>query len=181
MSSCYPLGGAPTSWLRTNTLSSSRQSRQNILSSRYTSTLNSRVLNDLPRAGINTAPSATSYILCKSEFYATMSCLTWLPCCPSQKGERCLYVQRLNPNTLQKYRLEREDSGAPPLSFSASLRDKHLNLLYLCEYGRHLPAKVMCQKCSSSNVHSAFLRWILQKSFRHFLVKNSNSQPIFSL
>eukprot|EP00063_Salmo_salar_P052909 XP_014027744.1 PREDICTED: nucleolar protein 11-like [Salmo salar] len=52
-----------------------------------------------------------------------------------QKGERCLYVQRLNPNTLQKYRLEREDSGAPPLSFSASLRDKHLNLLYLYPNG----------------------------------------------
>uniref|UniRef100_A0A674CWW6 Nucleolar protein 11 n=1 Tax=Salmo trutta TaxID=8032 RepID=A0A674CWW6_SALTR len=52
-----------------------------------------------------------------------------------QKGERCLYVQRLNPNTLQKYRLEREDSGGPPLSFSASLRDKHLNLLYLYPNG----------------------------------------------
>ncbi|CDQ73618.1 unnamed protein product [Oncorhynchus mykiss] len=52
-----------------------------------------------------------------------------------QNGECCLYVQRLNPNTLQKYRLEREDSGAPPLSFSASLRDKHLNLLYLYPNG----------------------------------------------
>uniref|UniRef100_A0A8C7GLS2 Nucleolar protein 11 n=1 Tax=Oncorhynchus kisutch TaxID=8019 RepID=A0A8C7GLS2_ONCKI len=52
-----------------------------------------------------------------------------------QKGECCLYVQRLNPNTLQKYRLEREDSGASPLSFSASLRDKHLNLLYLYPNG----------------------------------------------
>ncbi|XP_071246859.1 nucleolar protein 11-like isoform X1 [Salvelinus alpinus] len=51
------------------------------------------------------------------------------------KGKRCLYVQRLNPNTLQKYRLEREDSGAPPLSFSASLRDKHINLLYLYPNG----------------------------------------------
>uniref|UniRef100_A0A8C8F030 Nucleolar protein 11 n=1 Tax=Oncorhynchus tshawytscha TaxID=74940 RepID=A0A8C8F030_ONCTS len=52
-----------------------------------------------------------------------------------QKGECCLYVQRLNPNTLQKYRLEREDSGASPLSFSASLQDKHLNLLYLYPNG----------------------------------------------
>ncbi|XP_029480761.1 nucleolar protein 11-like [Oncorhynchus nerka] len=52
-----------------------------------------------------------------------------------QKGEHFLYVQRLNPNTLQKYRLEREDSGASPLSFSASLRDKHLNLLYLYPNG----------------------------------------------
>ncbi|XP_071031594.1 nucleolar protein 11-like [Oncorhynchus clarkii lewisi] len=52
-----------------------------------------------------------------------------------QNGECCLYVQRLNPNTLQKYRLEREDSGASPLSFSASLRDKHLNLLYLYSNG----------------------------------------------
>ncbi|CAB1344858.1 unnamed protein product [Coregonus sp. 'balchen'] len=52
-----------------------------------------------------------------------------------QKGEHFLYVQRLNLNTLQKYRLEREDSGAPPLSFSASLRDKHINLLYLYPNG----------------------------------------------
>ncbi|XP_064804798.1 nucleolar protein 11-like [Oncorhynchus masou masou] len=52
-----------------------------------------------------------------------------------QKGEHFLYVQRLNPNTLQKYRLEREDSGASPLSVSASLRDKHLNLLYLYPNG----------------------------------------------
>uniref|UniRef100_A0A674BIT1 Nucleolar protein 11 n=1 Tax=Salmo trutta TaxID=8032 RepID=A0A674BIT1_SALTR len=52
-----------------------------------------------------------------------------------EKGEHFLYVQRLNPNTLQKYRLEREDSGAPPLSFSASLRDKHINLLYLYRNG----------------------------------------------
>uniref|UniRef100_A0A8C7QEQ4 Nucleolar protein 11 n=1 Tax=Oncorhynchus mykiss TaxID=8022 RepID=A0A8C7QEQ4_ONCMY len=52
-----------------------------------------------------------------------------------QKGEHFLYVQRLNPNTLQKYRLEREDSRAPPLSFSASLRDKHINLLYLYPNG----------------------------------------------
>ncbi|NP_001133931.1 nucleolar protein 11-like [Salmo salar] len=52
-----------------------------------------------------------------------------------QKGEHFLYVQRLNPNTLQKYRLEREDSGAPPLSFSASLWDKHINLLYLYRNG----------------------------------------------
>ncbi|XP_029480676.2 nucleolar protein 11-like [Oncorhynchus nerka] len=52
-----------------------------------------------------------------------------------QRGEHFLYVQRLNPNTLQKYRLEREDSGASPLSFSASLRDKHLNLLYLYPNG----------------------------------------------
>uniref|UniRef100_A0A8C7SQ88 Nucleolar protein 11 n=1 Tax=Oncorhynchus mykiss TaxID=8022 RepID=A0A8C7SQ88_ONCMY len=52
-----------------------------------------------------------------------------------RNGECCLYVQRLNPNTLQKYRLEREDSGASPLSFSASLRDKHLNLLYLYPNG----------------------------------------------
>ncbi|XP_035634900.1 nucleolar protein 11-like [Oncorhynchus keta] len=52
-----------------------------------------------------------------------------------QRGEHFLYVQRLNPNTLQKYRLESEDSGASPLSFSASLRDKHINLLYLYPNG----------------------------------------------
>lgn len=50
-----------------------------------------------------------------------------------QKGENFLYLQRLNPNTLQRYRLEREEPGLSPLSFSASYRDKHIQLLYLCK------------------------------------------------
>ncbi|XP_070684517.1 nucleolar protein 11-like [Pempheris klunzingeri] len=51
------------------------------------------------------------------------------------KGEHFLYLQRLNPNTLQRYRLEREEPGLSPLSFSASYRDKHIRLLYLYPNG----------------------------------------------
>lgn len=50
-----------------------------------------------------------------------------------QKGDHFLYLQRLNPNTLQRYRLEREEPGLTPLSFSASYKDKHICLLYLCK------------------------------------------------
>ncbi|XP_068448571.1 nucleolar protein 11-like [Clinocottus analis] len=52
-----------------------------------------------------------------------------------QKGDHFLYLQRLNPNTLQRYRLEREEPGLFPLSFSASYRDKHIRLLYLYPNG----------------------------------------------
>ncbi|KAK9539947.1 hypothetical protein VZT92_002426 [Zoarces viviparus] len=52
-----------------------------------------------------------------------------------QKGDHFLYLQRLNPNTLQRYRLEREEPGLSPLSFSASYRDKHIRLLYLYPNG----------------------------------------------
>uniref|UniRef100_A0A8C3B4Q5 Nucleolar protein 11 n=1 Tax=Cyclopterus lumpus TaxID=8103 RepID=A0A8C3B4Q5_CYCLU len=57
-----------------------------------------------------------------------------------QKGDHFLYLQRLNPNTLQRYRLEREEPGLSPLSFSASYRDKHIRLLYLCK--SEFPVKV---------------------------------------
>ncbi|XP_040893279.1 nucleolar protein 11-like [Toxotes jaculatrix] len=52
-----------------------------------------------------------------------------------QKGDHFLYLQRLNPNTLQRYRLEREEPGLAPFSFSASYRDKHIRLLYLYPNG----------------------------------------------
>ncbi|XP_041789767.1 nucleolar protein 11-like [Chelmon rostratus] len=52
-----------------------------------------------------------------------------------QKGDNFVYLQRLNPNTLQRYRLEREEPGLSPLSFSASYRDKHVCLLYLYPNG----------------------------------------------
>ncbi|XP_075946449.1 nucleolar protein 11-like [Anarhichas minor] len=52
-----------------------------------------------------------------------------------QKGDHFLYLQRLNPNTLQRYRLESEEPGLSPLSFSASYRDKHIRLLYLYPNG----------------------------------------------
>ncbi|XP_028273334.1 nucleolar protein 11-like isoform X2 [Parambassis ranga] len=52
-----------------------------------------------------------------------------------QKGDQFLYLQRLNPNSLQRYRLEREEPGLFPLSFSASYRDKHIFLLYLYPNG----------------------------------------------
>uniref|UniRef100_A0A7N6AJX0 Nucleolar protein 11 n=1 Tax=Anabas testudineus TaxID=64144 RepID=A0A7N6AJX0_ANATE len=51
------------------------------------------------------------------------------------KGDNFLYVQRLNPNTLQRYRLEKEEPGISPLSFSASFRDQHIRLLYLYPNG----------------------------------------------
>ncbi|KAF0037594.1 hypothetical protein F2P81_010468 [Scophthalmus maximus] len=52
-----------------------------------------------------------------------------------QKGDNFLYLQGLNPNTLQRYRLEGEEPGLIPLSFSASYRDKHICLLYLYPNG----------------------------------------------
>nr|XP_046265031.1 nucleolar protein 11-like [Scatophagus argus] len=52
-----------------------------------------------------------------------------------QTGNNFLYLHRLNPNTLQRYRLEREEPGLSPLSFSASYRDKHICLLYLYPNG----------------------------------------------
>ncbi|KAJ0050696.1 hypothetical protein NL108_005085, partial [Boleophthalmus pectinirostris] len=53
-----------------------------------------------------------------------------------QKGDHFLYLQQLNPNSLQKYCLEREEPGLCPLSFSVALRDKHICLLYLYPNGR---------------------------------------------
>ncbi|KAM3865241.1 nucleolar protein 11-like [Diretmus argenteus] len=52
-----------------------------------------------------------------------------------QKGDHFLYLQRLNPNALQRYRLEREEPGLSPLSFSASYRERHVSLLYLYPNG----------------------------------------------
>uniref|UniRef100_A0A669C441 Nucleolar protein 11 n=1 Tax=Oreochromis niloticus TaxID=8128 RepID=A0A669C441_ORENI len=52
-----------------------------------------------------------------------------------QKGEHFLYLQRLNPNSVQRYRLEREEPGLSPLSFSAIYKDKHICLLYLYPNG----------------------------------------------
>uniref|UniRef100_A0A668AFT0 Nucleolar protein 11 n=1 Tax=Myripristis murdjan TaxID=586833 RepID=A0A668AFT0_9TELE len=52
-----------------------------------------------------------------------------------QKGDHFLYLQRPNLNAVQRYRLEREEPGLSPLSFSASYRDKHINLLYLYPNG----------------------------------------------
>uniref|UniRef100_H3D9E4 Nucleolar protein 11 n=1 Tax=Tetraodon nigroviridis TaxID=99883 RepID=H3D9E4_TETNG len=52
-----------------------------------------------------------------------------------QKGDHFLYLQRLNPNTFQRYHLEREEPGLSPLSFCASYRDKHISLLYLYPNG----------------------------------------------
>ncbi|KAM9313993.1 nucleolar protein 11-like [Pholidichthys leucotaenia] len=53
-----------------------------------------------------------------------------------QKGNHFLYLQRLNPNSLQKYQLEKEKPGLSPLSFSASYRNKHICLLYLYPNGQ---------------------------------------------
>ncbi|XP_072319203.1 nucleolar protein 11-like [Eucyclogobius newberryi] len=52
-----------------------------------------------------------------------------------QKADHFLYLQRLSPNSLQKYCLEREEPGLSPLSFSVALKDKHICLLYLYPNG----------------------------------------------
>ncbi|XP_022061128.2 nucleolar protein 11-like [Acanthochromis polyacanthus] len=62
-----------------------------------------------------------------------------------QKGDHFLHLQRLNPNTLQRYRLEREEPGVSPLSFSASYRDKHIHLLYLYPNGHVYQSVVSVQ------------------------------------
>ncbi|XP_038142419.1 nucleolar protein 11-like [Cyprinodon tularosa] len=51
------------------------------------------------------------------------------------KGDHFLYLQRVNPNSVQRYRLEPEGPGLSPLSFSASYRDKNICLLYLYPNG----------------------------------------------
>ncbi|XP_075903892.1 nucleolar protein 11-like isoform X2 [Nelusetta ayraudi] len=53
-----------------------------------------------------------------------------------QKGETFLYLHRLNPSSLQKYRLERVEPGLPLLSCSASYQDKHIRLIYLYSSGQ---------------------------------------------
>ncbi|XP_057699373.1 nucleolar protein 11-like [Corythoichthys intestinalis] len=52
-----------------------------------------------------------------------------------QKGDHFLYLQKLKPNTLQRYKLEQEDPSLAPLSFSVSCRDKLIHLLYLYPNG----------------------------------------------
>ncbi|KAG9350420.1 hypothetical protein JZ751_026782 [Albula glossodonta] len=52
-----------------------------------------------------------------------------------KKGDHFLYLQRFNPNSTQKYRLEMEGTGGHPISFSATVRDKNINLLYLYSNG----------------------------------------------
>ncbi|XP_037545688.1 nucleolar protein 11-like [Nematolebias whitei] len=51
------------------------------------------------------------------------------------KGEHFFYLHRLNPNSVQKYRLEREEPGLSPLSFSASYKNKYISLLCLYPNG----------------------------------------------
>ncbi|KAM6972456.1 nucleolar protein 11-like [Aplochiton taeniatus] len=51
------------------------------------------------------------------------------------RGENFVYVQRFMPNTLQKYRLEQEGQSLSPLSFSATLKDEHISLLFLYPNG----------------------------------------------
>ncbi|CAL8329590.1 unnamed protein product [Lota lota] len=51
-----------------------------------------------------------------------------------QRGSHFLYVQRLKPNSLQKFSLEPE--GRAPLSYSACYKEGHIRLLYLYPNGR---------------------------------------------
>ncbi|XP_077055225.1 nucleolar protein 11-like isoform X2 [Siphateles boraxobius] len=48
-----------------------------------------------------------------------------------QRGEHWLYVQRFNPNTLVKHRIETEPGLSAPISFSATCRGHNVHLLYL--------------------------------------------------
>ncbi|XP_077428256.1 nucleolar protein 11-like isoform X1 [Vanacampus margaritifer] len=52
-----------------------------------------------------------------------------------KKGDNFLYLQKVEPKVLQRYRLESEDSSYFPLSFSASYRDELIHLLYLYPNG----------------------------------------------
>ncbi|XP_056136327.1 nucleolar protein 11-like [Lampris incognitus] len=52
-----------------------------------------------------------------------------------QKGDHFLYLHKPNPDSLQRYRLEREEPGLSPLSFCATYRDQHIHLLYLYPNG----------------------------------------------
>ncbi|KAL4648019.1 nucleolar protein 11 [Arapaima gigas] len=60
-----------------------------------------------------------------------------------QNGDHFLYLQRFVPNSLHKYKLEAEESGARPLSLCATVRDQNINLLCLyasgCVYQSVLP------------------------------------------
>ncbi|XP_064180347.1 nucleolar protein 11-like isoform X1 [Anguilla rostrata] len=52
-----------------------------------------------------------------------------------QNGNHFLYLQRFNPNSTQKYRLDTEGTAHHPISFSASVQDNSISLLYLCSDG----------------------------------------------
>ncbi|KAJ8399675.1 hypothetical protein AAFF_G00407800 [Aldrovandia affinis] len=52
-----------------------------------------------------------------------------------QKGNHFLYLQRFNPNSVQKYKLENKGTDAHPISFSATVRGKNISLLYLYSSG----------------------------------------------
>ncbi|TSK62597.1 Nucleolar protein 11-like [Bagarius yarrelli] len=52
-----------------------------------------------------------------------------------KKGEHFLYVQRFNPNTLTKHKMETEPGAPAPLSYAASFRDGNIHLLYLGRSG----------------------------------------------
>lgn len=80
-----------------------------------------------------------------------------------QKGDNFLYLQRLNPNTLQRYRLEREEPGLSPLSFSASYSDKHIRLLYLCK--PEFPVKIFLGQCLTAQ--ASFLDLETKKGAEH--------------
>ncbi|CAL1601698.1 unnamed protein product [Knipowitschia caucasica] len=60
-----------------------------------------------------------------------------------QKGDHFLYLQRLNPNSLQKYSLEREEPELSPLSFCVALRNKHIFLVYLYPNGHVYQSMVL--------------------------------------
>ncbi|MBN3299124.1 NOL11 protein, partial [Amia calva] len=52
-----------------------------------------------------------------------------------QNGDHFLYLQKLQPNVLHKYRMEAEGNGANPLSFAARLQDKNIRVTCLYSSG----------------------------------------------
>ncbi|XP_053353709.1 nucleolar protein 11-like [Clarias gariepinus] len=67
-----------------------------------------------------------------------------------QKGEHFLYVQRFNPNTLSKHRLEMEPGESAPLSYTATYRDGNIHLLYLLRSGGVYESILVAQPVVSS-------------------------------
>ncbi|KAJ8283661.1 hypothetical protein COCON_G00025110 [Conger conger] len=52
-----------------------------------------------------------------------------------QSGNHFLYLQRFNPNSIQKYKLETEGTAHHPISFSATVKENNIDLLYLYSDG----------------------------------------------
>ncbi|KAM9792849.1 nucleolar protein 11-like [Neosynchiropus ocellatus] len=80
-----------------------------------------------------------------------------------QKGDHLVYLQRLNPSSLQRYRLEREEPGLSPLSFSACCKDQHVYLLCLYPNGHLYQSVIPVRSQGTVEATLAFPRSLLLK------------------